>query len=255
MKINLLMTIILPVFAHCQQAGTAQDPEGVEQPVTIHKIADIPLPNGYKRIEGTDSLFARWLRTIDIKKDKRVFLYNGNLKRNQDAQYAVLDIPVGKKDLQQCADAVMRLRAEYLRRNNRTRDIWFADNNGTRYQCPSPVTTTEFETYLEKVFTRCGTLSLEKQLKRVMNFTTIQPGDVLIKGGSPGHAVLVVDVAENTEGKRVYLLAQSYMPAQDIHILVNPKEETLSPWYTAEDSNYLIYSPEWTFLSTQLRRW
>src|ERR1700754_316883 len=145
MKINLLMTIILPVFAHCQSAGNAQDPEPFEQQATIHKIADIPLPAGYKRINGTDSLFARWLRTVAIKKDKRVFLYNGELKRNQQAQYAVLDIPIGKKDLQQCADAVMRLRAEYLKSNNRTREIWFADNNGTRYQCPVQVNKNEFE--------------------------------------------------------------------------------------------------------------
>ncbi len=31
--------------------------------------------------------------------------------------------------------------------------------------------------------------------------------------------------------KKVYLLAQSYMPAQQIHILVNPANSLLSPWY------------------------
>ena len=54
-------------------------------------------------------------------------------------------------------------------------------------------------------------------------YTSLQPGDVFIKGGSPGHAVIVVDVAIYTQtGKKVFLLAQSYMPAQQIHILVNP---------------------------------
>ena len=47
--------------------------------------------------------------------------------------------------------------------------------------------------------------------------TSMQIGDVLIQGGSPGHAVIVVDMAENpATGEKLYLLAQSYMPAQDI---------------------------------------
>lgn len=35
-------------------------------------------------------------------------LYNGSQKPNQSVHYAVFDIDVGKEDLQQCADAVMR---------------------------------------------------------------------------------------------------------------------------------------------------
>lgn len=35
-----------------------------------------------------------------------VKLFNGNLKRNQQAHFGILNIDVGKKDLQQCADAV-----------------------------------------------------------------------------------------------------------------------------------------------------
>jgi len=50
-------------------------------------------------------------------------------------------------------------------------------------------------------------------------YSTIEPGDVMIRAGSPGHAMLVVDVAEDERGRRIYLLAQSYMPAQDIHIV------------------------------------
>jgi len=38
-----------------------------------------------------------------------VFLYNGKIKQNQQAQFAVLDIGIGNKDLQQCADIILRL--------------------------------------------------------------------------------------------------------------------------------------------------
>ena len=178
MKCNLLMSIILPVFACSQPFHNV--------PVisaTIGKTGDIPLPAGYVRINGTDSLFARWLRTIPVKKDKRVFLYNGRLKQNQQAQYAVLDISVGTKDLQQCADAVMRLRAEYLYSRGRLRDISFSDNSGKQFACPIPANRRQFDNYLEKVFSYCGTLSLEKQLAPVKDFTTIQPGDVLAAVG------------------------------------------------------------------------
>jgi uncharacterized protein DUF4846 len=53
---------------------------------------------------------AAWLRRIKLKKDSRVHLYNGRLKKNQLAQFAVLDVMMSKGDLQQCADAIMRLR-------------------------------------------------------------------------------------------------------------------------------------------------
>lgn len=61
---------------------------------------------------------------------------------------------------------------------------------------------------------------------------------MLIRGSSPGHAMLVIDMAEDAAGNKVYLLAQSYMPAQDIHVVVNPVEGKL-----------------WTFYTSQLRRW
>ena len=256
MKVKWLPVIILPVFAQCQQpaAGIAQLPD--PGTVTIATVADIPLPAGFTRLVAGSNSFTAWLRNIKVKKDPQVYLYNGRLKRNQDAQFAVLDIPVGTKDLQQCADAVMRMRAEYLYQQKRFNEISFADNNGRKYNCPASADRKNFERYLESVFAYCGTASLEKQLRRVQAFHTVQPGDVLIKGGFPGHAVMVMDVAADSSGRKIYLMAQSYMPAQDIHILRNPMYENLSPWYLAEGGdNVFIYSPEWTFSAKELRRW
>jgi hypothetical protein len=79
-------------------------------------------------------------------------------------------------------------------------------------------------------------------------------GDVFIKGGSPGHAVLVVDMAcDPRTGRKIFLLAQSYMPAQDIHILKNPKDAKLSPWYDVEFGT-ILYTPEWVFAWSELKR-
>ena len=104
-----------------------------EQPLLFETINAILLPRGYERIALEQNSFGEWLRAIRLKKDNHVYLYNGTLKKNQSAQFAVLDIPVGKKDLQQCADAVMRLRAEYLFDLKRYTEIVFKDNNGKPY--------------------------------------------------------------------------------------------------------------------------
>lgn len=220
----------------------------------FEKIAGIPPPEGYERVPAGTGSFGEWLRTIQLKKDNQVYLYNGTLKANQSAQFAVIDMPVGKKDLQQCADAVMRLRAEYLFSQERYAEIEFRDNNNKSYKWTKGNDRPGFEQYLEQVFSWCGSASLEKQLKPVAGLQKIQPGDVFIRGGFPGHAMMVVDVAVNKEGKKVFMLAQSYMPAQDIHIVKNPANRLLSPWYEADDSPE-IDTPEWTFEARQLRKW
>jgi hypothetical protein len=217
-------------------------------------ISAIPLPEGYKRIKADSSSFAFWLRQSVLKKDKTVYLFNGNTKGNQLAQFAVLDISVGKKDLQQCADAVMRLKADYLFDQKRFADIMFYDNEKGIYAFAPPYTKGNFVKFMEKVFGMCGSASLSKQLKTVSDFSAIQPGDVLIRGGFPGHAATVMDVAENAAGKKIFMLAQSYMPAQDVHVLVNPADENLSPWYAADDKN-TIMTPEYLFYKKELKRW
>jgi hypothetical protein len=215
------------------------------------KIAQIPLPEGYERVLQNENSFGFYLRELRLKKDNTVYLYNGQPKSNQTAQYAVLNMSVGNKDLQQCADAVMRLRAEYLKLQNKP--ICFTDNNRKKY-CWDQYKQRGWQGYLETVFGMCGTLSLEKELKQ-RDWKELTAGDVLIKGGSPGHAVLVIDVARHKRtGELIYLLAQSYMPAQDIHVLKNTSNKSLSPWYSAASSS-IILTPEWTFYAPQLRKW
>jgi Domain of unknown function (4846) len=223
-------------------------------PSSYNTIGDIKVPDGCKRIPVRPGSFSEWLRTIPLRKDNHVYLYNGSLKRNQSAQFAVLDIPVGKKDLQQCADAVMRLRAEYLFAVKRFDQIKFSDNDGKVYEWKGNDNRKNFGSYLENVFSACGSASLEKQLNPVADINEINPGDVFIKGGFPGHAMLVVDMAINDKGKKFFMLAQSYMPAQDIHIVKNPMNKEGSPWYEVNDANEII-TPEWIFYKNQLRQW
>ena len=217
-------------------------------------INEIALPEGFQRMEMQQASFGEWLRTIRLKKDDHVYLYDGSLKKNQSMHIAVLDIPTGNKDLQQCADAVMRMRAEYLFERKRFTEIVFKDNKGKSYAWTGKDNKKGFNQYLETVFSYCNTASLQKQLTPVEDWQQIQPGDVFIKGGFPGHAMIVVDVGINEQGEKIFMLAQSYMPAQDIHIVKNPMNEARGPWYEIDGSNEIV-TPGWTFYKSQLYNW
>jgi hypothetical protein len=274
---RMCKTGLVPFLLLCSCGPQAQPPNS---PNPCPTVAAIPAPAGYHRIGVVSGCFGAWLRTIPLKKDRTVYLYDGRPKRNQDAQFAVLDVSVGRTDLQQCADAVMRLRAEFLYAQKDFVNIDFYTEQGVRlnflqwtgggrfqlkgnrlisytlsggdYDCSSRHC---FDDYLTMVFSYCGTRSLERQLIPVTPFGSMQAGDVLVKGGAPGHAMLVMDMAEDAGGRRIYLLAQSYMPAQDIHIVRNPSDAALSPWYREEEAKTLIETPEWTFTTNQLRTW
>ena len=97
-----------------------------------------------------------------------------------------------------------------------------------------------------------STISLEKELKSV-NIEDISIGDVFIQAGSPGHAIIVVDMAVNEEGEKIFLLAQSYMPAQQTQVLLNPMDKEMGPWYSLKDKEKLI-TPEWRFELSDLKR-
>ncbi len=263
MRLKLLFLYLLMVSFACNNSAHVKEKE---KPIVniipliasgkneYKQIKNIPLPDGFERILNDENSFAAWLENIYLKEDKTVYKFDGSPKYNQAAQFAVLDISVGKKDLQQCADAVMRLRAEYLFSQKRFEEIIFIDNANTQYKFHPPYNRENFAKYLERVFGMCGSASLANQLRTVNEFNDIEAGNVIIRGGFPGHAVMVMDVAVNAQGEKIYLLAQSYMPAQDIHVLLNPTNGDISPWYkvTGEKS---ISTPEYLFYKNELRKW
>lgn len=239
-------------------------------------LADrIATPAGYARIELPPSSFADWLRHLPLKPDSTpVRLYNGRLKPNQSVHAAVVDLDVGSRDLQQCADAVIRLRAEYLYSRAHYGEILFHFTSGdpasfrwwmagsrprilghrvTWSAAAKPDSSHQaLREYLQTVFTYAGTRSLQKEMPHRNSTDDMQIGDVFVQGGNPGHAVIVVDMAVNsTTGKKVFLLAQSYMPAQDVHILRNPSNPLLSPWYPLDFGEILV-TPEWIFRAGDL---
>jgi len=232
-------------------------------------------PAGFHRAPARADSFAAWLRGLPMRPDRpSVLLHDGSRKLNQLAHHLVVDIDVGQRDLQQCADAVIRLRAEFLFARGCADAIAFDFTSGDRArwsewrtgvrprvrgnevswsQAASPdASYSSFRSYLDTVFTYAGSASLSRELRVVARPSQVEIGDVYIQGGFPGHAVLVVDIALNDEGERAFLLAQSYMPAQDIHVLRSPVPWQ-SPWYRAKDTGSLL-TPQWRFRHEDLRR-
>jgi hypothetical protein len=233
-------------------------------------------PFGYKRLTTSVNSFSSYLRSLPLKPvGSEVKLFDGTTKFNSMAYVAVVDLKIGTKDLHQCADAVMHLRAEYFWNRKEYDKIHFNFTNGFRasysewmlgkrivvkgntvnwIQANSPSNTyADFWGYLEQVFTYAGTLSLSQELVSV-EIKDIQIGDIFIRGGSPGHAVIVVDLAYNEANRKtVFMLAQSYMPAQEIQILRNPNDTNISPWYTLDFTDELQTS-EWVFKANELKR-
>lgn len=253
-------------------AGTSDPPPGAAAGGTIE--TRIAPPPGFTRLPCPRDSFGAWLRALPLKPDRPpVRLHDGTVKRNQEAHHAVVDMEIGSRDLQQCADAVIRLRAEYLFGRSCGDAIQFHFTSGDlaswriwrQGMRPSvrgnrvswgrtgqaDSTYESFRRYLDVVFTYAGSASLARELVPVADPSRPQVGDVFIQGGSPGHAVIVVNVAEGPAGDRVFLLAQSYMPAQEIHLLRSFHEA--SPWYPAA-ARGALRTPEWTFDYGDLHR-
>ena len=106
--------------------------------------------------------------------------------------------------------------------------------------------------YLRIVFSYAGTASMDTEAQPIP-LSDLQVGDVFLKGGNPGHVVMVVDLCENADGKEAFLLAQGYMPAQQFHVLNNPAHED-DPWYYEDEVTYPFHTPEYTFQKGSLKR-
>lgn len=232
-------------------------------------------PEGFSRIHAESGSLTIFLRDYPLKEDgSPVLLYDGTQKGNQRAHAAVFELPIENEDLQQCADSIMRVYAEYFWESGQQERIAFHFVNGfnaeyTRWRDGERIQVNgnevswvqsanyddsyeTFKKYLRYVFSYAGTLSMDGETDPI-SLDELRVGDVFLKGGSPGHVVMVVDLCENAEGRRAFLLAQGYMPAQEFHVLKNPLHEN-DPWYYVDEMEFPFWTPEYTFEAGSLRR-
>ena len=282
-KTFTVLVVIITIFSSCKKDKKLSRNLPFlksEQSLLINKKGKtiktrFSVPKNYKRLATKPNTFANYLQNFTLKPaNTKVRFYNGELKRNQKIHAGILDISVGNRDLQQCADATMRLRAEFLYAQKRFDKIHFNFTNGFNvayskwrqgyrlkvkgnkvswYKTSKKSTSYKsFTDYMQWIFMYAGTLSLNKEMKSIP-ISKMQIGDVFIQGGSPGHAIIVVDMAKNIQNEKIFMLAQSYMPAQDIHVLKNLNKRSISPWYKAKNLT-ILQSPEWEFSNMDLKR-
>jgi len=228
-------------------------------------------PVGYERVYNDN--YSKFLRQFPLKSNNVVKYYDGETKFNNNIWSAVFDYDIGNTDLHQCADAAIYMRANFLHKNKMYDKLHFNFTSGFRanytdwlmskYRVKGNKVWLEkrknslvdnqitHREWLKKIWMYAGTYSVGKFDTKAVNIMDMKPGDLFVQGGFPGHIISVVDMAKNKKGHTVYMLAQSYMPAQEHQILKNPKDRSV--WYHLDESE-VIQTPEYTFRSNQLRR-
>lgn len=245
------------------------------------------VPSGFTRVPLAAGSFGAWLRGLPLERGgASVVSHRGEIilppaHRNLAA---VVAIDVGAQDLQQCADSVIRLHAEWAwsqgRRDQSYRAASGAEMPFARWASGERVTVSgpagskltwapatradsshrAFRAYLDSVFAWANTGALARDTTPIA-LADLRPGDFVVQPGGPGHAVLVLDLASASDGRRVVLLGQGFMPAQSFQVLHPGKQDPDSTpgnvgdsaWFHVDEAG--LATPFWPrFPWTALRR-
>ncbi len=219
-----------------------------------------PPPQGAERAAA--DRFGEYLRDLRVRPpDVPVREWGGGAVVGHHAR--VIDLPVVDGDLQQCADSIIRVRAEWQKSTGQTVMFhatsgdpmpWKRYQNGERarakgnalvWSLAAAANPASWEQYLSDVFMYAGTASLAE--RETVADDHPDPGDMLVHPGFPGHAVVLLDVA--TKGDTTYVLVgEGYMPAQDFHVELGPHDG----WWDFKDGVQLSH---WPLSRDKLRRW
>ena len=105
--------------------------------------------------------------------------------------------------------------------------------------------------YLETIFRYATVYSLYKDTQAAGD-SAIAAGDVFIRLGQPGHAVMVLDVATDDAGQVIALLGQGGTPAQTFHVARSPSG---SPWFPIAHTQPINLGKPGVFNAKDLRHW
>ncbi|MDR1406197.1 MAG: DUF4846 domain-containing protein [Prevotellaceae bacterium] len=247
--IILILPYFFPLNADAQ-SGT--HPEGK----TV--LARFDVPHGYQRTDTTPASFAFFLRHLPLLPSGTPVKFHDGAANAACSPAAVIDMETGDKNLQQHAQAVMRLWAEYLFEQQRFPDIHFHIDNGERipyeqwaegmklvidgkaYWTKTPSNPRQYRTfrrYLNFIFTNSSFRTLAQDVE-LSTAPHIAPGDMLTPGNDTDSVVvMILDAAVHRQtGEMVVLLVSGGSPAQSLHVLQNTAEDhTAGAWFPVKN--------------------
>ena len=223
-------------------------------------------PPGLARVPVAEGSFGAWLRRLPLAAEGTpVRSYAGGviLPPDHPNLAAVVAIDPGQADLQQCADSIVRLHAEW-RWSKGARDHSYRAGAGTEmplsrwlagerpgqrgqalvWEPRKPRAEADhatFRAYLDGVFSWANTGSLAVQASPVRR-EDVAPGDFVVMPGAPGHAVLVLDMVRGDDGRTALLLGQGFMPAQNFQVL---RPGGQGAWFFVDPADDALRTPFW----------
>lgn len=222
-----------------------------------------PTPPGYARAELEPGSFGAWLRHLPLAAPGTPVLdwRGGEVRSGQDEYIeAIVAIDVGRGDLQQSPDVILRFHAEWQwslgRRNHSyaaaTKDpvaydkwiqgqrILARDNHLYWIQKTDPSPPDDyraFREYLSTVFLWLESTAVRMQSTPVPA-NDVQPGDFFLQRSKPNHLAIVLDIAHK-DGKRLALIGQALSPATNVHV-IRPGRST--PWFSLRPPENVLTS-------------
>jgi hypothetical protein len=217
--------------------------------------ARFPTPPGYQRVQVEPGSFAEWLRSLPMAPEGTpAKSFDGRVSLDADDDYlaGVVAIDIGNADLEQSADVILRLQAEWLWSRGEKANISYLSatklamplsrwEKGQRLipngpnmfwvikGKPAEVDHAEFRKYLDAVFNWANSTSLSIRSKPVEDPKDLLAGDFFLQLQPPNQVAVVLDVAEKPSGERVALLGQARNPAESVHV-VRPGKATA--WFS-----------------------
>ena len=232
-------------------------------------------PEGYTRVPAAADSFLAFMRQQTLYPDgSGICMFDGKQISGANAA-AVYDLTLGTEGYQQCADTVIRFWSDYYRAAGQTAELSFHLTNGMRCDYETFCSgkrvlafgnfsmwlklkgrSDNEQTYRDWLMTvqhYAGTLSLEAESHPITP-EEARAGDIICRGGSPGHVVLLADEAVSESGSRAFLLAQGLIPSQNAHLLY-AGDSVQNPWITQEQLHALpVRAGAYTFYENTLRR-
>ena len=266
---KMIILILLPlIMIGCPftiQSETTKSPpsdNNLSAQSTHRIIASIETPPDFQRIKLESGSFPDYVRHLPLKPDgSPVYSYNGSLIKDSDSVAGVIDWPL-PSEVQQCTDVAIRLYAEFLRNKKQLGKIVFNSVSGVQISyvkwlrgkyslnrsgsaiihAPSSKTKSdsdvEFEKYLYFVMQYANSTSRARGLPDI-DADKILPGDLFIQPDQSGragigHVSVILDICQDTDGRKLYLFGYGFIPAQDFHLPLPTHSQGVESWFTLD---------------------